>query len=154
MTSVGFSKSNSTIKNGAIICSTVDMCGNVITSHGTPIAPTDVPNKAYVDAATASGIPTINISLAGTAWTQILIFQSGTFNISVKNMVTNGPSATFDIAKNEATRQPAITRNISCAGLTTEERLEIRWVPSTGIELRKNKVGYDGTYQIKYIAND
>jgi hypothetical protein len=35
--------------------------------------------------------------------------------------------------------------------LTTEERIELRWLPNSGIEVRKNKTGYDGTYTIKYI---
>ena len=154
MASVGFSKSNSTIINGVISSSTVDMDGGVITSHGTPISPTDVPNKAYVDAVSAASIPSLNVNLSGVSWVEILTGQTGIFSITVKNMITNGPSASFSIAKNEATRQAAITRNNSCAGLTTEERLEIRWLPSTGIELRKNKIGYDGTYRVQYLEND
>lgn len=154
MSTVGFSKNNSTIKNGVVYNSSINMNGGVIISHGTPTSPLEVANKAYVDSVSSTGIPVINISLSGVVWTQILISQSGDFTISVKNMITNGPSAKFSLSKNEPSRQAAIIRHTSCAGLITEERLEIRWLPNDGIDLRKNKPGYDGTYQIKYIEND
>jgi hypothetical protein len=154
MSTVGFSKSNSTIKNGVILKSIIDMNGSVITSHGTPVADTDVPNKAYVDASSSSGIPSLNITLSSTSWTSVSVLETGDFTVSIKNMVSGGPSGNFLLTKNESSRQASIIRNSSSAGLTTEERLEMIWPINDGIYLRKNKTGYDGTYQIKYISND
>jgi hypothetical protein len=154
MATVGFQKSNSTIQNGRILSSSIDMDGGVISNHALPVAGTDVANKNYVDASSGSGVPSINISLSGVAWTEILLDQEGDISISVKNSITNGPSARFILSKNEPGREASISRLNSCAGTTSEERLEIRWSINDSIELRKNGTNYDGTYVIKYILND
>lgn len=154
MSIVGFSKSNSKIENGNIYNSKIDMNSGIITNHNTPILGTDVVNKNYCDSRSIPSIPSINISLSGTVWTTILLDQDGDFEISVKNMISGGPSARFMLSKNDASRQASIIRVTSCAGVTTEERLEIRWLANDGIDLRKNKPNYDGTYLVKYISNN
>lgn len=128
------------------------MSGGVITNHGTPVNSNDVVNKSYVDSL-SSGIPTVTVTLTGTAYTTILAQQYGDFYISVKNLVSNGPSATFIINKSEASRETTYTRFSSSAGLGTMERLDLRWLPNSGVELRKTNTGYDGQYRVQYILN-
>ena len=155
-----FSNTNSRIKNGSIYSSTIDMgttggSTGVITNHGTPVTGLDVVNKAYCDNNNNSGIPSFNITLSGQTWNNILpTTYEGDITLSVKNSVSNGPSARFSLCKSEASRQASIIRWNSMAGLTTEERLEVRWLANSGIEIRKNGPGYDGSYTIKYILND
>lgn len=145
------SRSNAIIDcGGKITNSTIDMNGDVITNHGTPTNGTDVVNKDYVDSSTG-GVPSISVTLTGTNFTTILSAQSGVFQIYIKNVVTDGPSGAFSLCKSEATRETSFFRFASSPGATTEERLDIRWSPNSGIELRKTGVNYDGDYNIKYI---
>lgn len=145
---------NSKVKNSSITESTIDMDGGVITNHGIPINGTDVVNKDYVDSATGTGIPTVTITLSGTSFVTILSEQKGDIFISVKNIITNGPSASFQLSKSEASKQSSYVRMSSSAGLNTQEKLDIRWSPNSGIELKKTGVNYDGDYKVKYILND
>ncbi len=50
----------------------IDMGGNTITSHGTPVSPTDVVNKAYVDGLTGGGGGT-TVSVSGSDTTPGLL---------------------------------------------------------------------------------
>ena len=154
MSIVGFSRSNSKVENGNIYNSKIDMNGGIITNHNIPINGTDVVNKNYCDSRSSSSIPSFNTSLSGIIWTNILLDQDGDFEISVKNMIPGGPCAKFILSKNEPSRQASIVRVTSCAGITTEERLEIRWLANDGIDIRKNKPNYDGTYLVKYVSNN
>ena len=151
-----FSNTNSRIRNGSIYTTTIDMGNGVITTHGTPVSGLDVVNKDYCDNNNSgSSIPSFNITLSGQTWNNILpTTYEGDITLSVKNSVSNGPSARFSLCKSEASRQASIIRWNSMAGLTTEERLEVRWLANSGIEIRKNGPGYDGSYTIKYILND
>ena len=131
------------------------MSNGVITTHGTPVSGLDVVNKDYCDANITKTIPYIDITLSGQTWNEILpLILDGDIEISVKNIVLSGPSAKFALCKSEAPRQASIIRWSSMAGDTTEERLKIRWLPNTGIELRKDGNGYDGVYRVKYILNE
>lgn len=138
------------VTNSIITNSSVDMNGNIITNHGTPINDTDVVNKAYVD---NNGIPNILINLLGTSYTTILSYLEGNIQITVKNLISGGPSASFNISKSEQTRYMHYIRLTSSAGINTEEKLEIRWNLNSNIELRKTGNNYDGQYRIKYIVN-
>jgi hypothetical protein len=150
-----FSCSNSRIQNGSVFSSDIDMDTGVITNHGTPVAGTDVVNKDYCDGNTTSSIPVITITLLAQTWNNILpTVLDGEVSISIKNVVLFGPCARFTLCKNEQSRQASIVRWSSTAGITTEERLEVRWQPNTGIEVRKNGNGYDGDYNVKYILNE
>ena len=139
------------VTNSNISNSTIDMNGGVITSHGNPVNGSDVVNKDYVDASLTSPTPFVQITLTGTAYTTILSSQSGSALILITNVVTDGPSGSFLLSKSEPTREPSIVRLTTCSGLTTDERLEIKWDTNTGIELRKNGSAYDGLYNIKYV---
>ncbi len=139
---------NGLVTNSSISNSSIDMNGGVITSHGTPVNGTDVANKDYVDSKT---LPVANISLLGTVYSTAINVQSGSLILLVKNLVSDGPSATFLLSKNEPSREASVFRMTSSDGVATNEKLEIRWFPSTGIELRKTGLNYDGQYTIKYL---
>lgn len=147
----GFSKSNSRIENGSLANTSIDMNNKIITTHGTPVSGLDVVNKNYCDGNRGSSVPFFNITLSGVSWTSVFLTQQGLFDITVRNSMTGGPCAKFEVSKNDPSRNASIIRWNSCAGTTTEERLEIRWLPNNGIDIRKNKTGYDGTYTVKYI---
>lgn len=151
MSFLGFTKSNSKIQNGYISNSDIDMNTKVITNHGSPSTGTDVVNKTYCDA--NNKLPIFNTTLNSTSWTNILIDQEGVFTVTVRNGMSGGPCGSFQLAKNHPSRGASIVRYSSSAGITTEERLEIRWLPGSGIDLRKTGVNYDGTYTVNYIEN-
>jgi hypothetical protein len=148
----GFSKSNSRIQNGSIINSSIDMQNRVIVNHALPVSNGDVVNKLYCDANSNNVIPSFNITLSGTLWTtDVFIAQEGVYKVTVKNGMSGGPCAQFELSKNHPSRGASIIRNSSGAGITTEERLEVRWLPTNGIDIRKTGVNYDGTYTVTYI---
>lgn len=146
---------NGKVLNSSIENSNIDMNGGVITSHGTPLNSTDVVNKAYVDSITASGIPLIILSLFSVNYTNILpTVLSGDIFISVKNIVSGGPSASFQLSKSESSKYPSYTRISSSSGINTNEKIDIKWDPGINIQIRKTGQNYDGDYKIKYILND
>jgi len=159
MSTFAFSKANHNIDcggkiaNSAITTTTIDMNGKVITSVGSAINPTDSTNKIYVDDKAASVIPTISVTLTGTSYVLITSILQGDYHISVKNKVPDGPCGAFFLAKSEANRYPSYTRLTSSAGLTTHERLDIRWDPGQGIELKKTGSNYNGNYSVRLIEN-
>jgi len=126
------------------------MNSQVITSIGTPVNSSDSVPKNYVDNLIAIKI----INLTGTNYTTILPNTSGDLTISVVSLVTNGPCGKFFVCKSNPNNVEAnITRINSSAGTTSLEKLQIRWLPNSGIELYKTGNGYDGQYRIKYISN-
>jgi hypothetical protein len=142
------------VNNSFITNTEIDMNGKVITSHGTPVNSQDVANKQYVDASIAVEIIISIATLSGTNYTLISSDLSGDFQIFVKNIILNGPSATFTLVKSESARQPSYTRSGSCPGLTTHERLDVKWDPGDGIRLKKTGVNYNGNYRIKIIKTN
>jgi hypothetical protein len=148
---------NSTVSNSTIITSSIDMNGAVITNGGTPVNPGDLVNKAYADAlvisASGSVISTVTVTLTSTTYTTVISNTVGCFTISVKNVITGGPCATFTLTKNVASKGGNITRTSSSAGLNTYERLSMLWAVNGGIQLKKTGTNYDGTYTCKIISN-
>jgi hypothetical protein len=143
---------NTVISTSSINTSTIDMGGNIITSAGTPINQTDVATKGYVDQ--TNPVFTNTITLTGLATTIMINKTSGCFIISIKNIISGGPSATFTLSKNDSTRQPSLSRTNSSAGLGTLERLFIVWDPGQYPKLYKTGINYDGTYTVKIVFND
>lgn len=137
----------STITNSSIYTSTINMNGGVITNLGVPVNLTDSVNKQYVDDL-VSGVNTIYITLTNTVYTTVSSFTSGTATLDVKNVVSGGPSATFNISKNDQTRFANPTRLTSQAGNTTNEKLEIDWSPNGPLRIKKTGTNYDGQYKI------
>lgn len=135
--------------NSKITKSSIDMNGNTITSIGNITNGTDAVNKNYVDS--LIGITTVTLS--STSYTTILNFLEGDFIIQVKNIISGGPSAKFMVTKSDPSKGMHCIRLNSSAGLITLEKLELRWLVSGYIELRKTDVNYDGQYRVKYISN-
>lgn len=142
---------NGKVNNSSITNSSIDMNGGVITGHGGPVNGTDVVNKDYVDNTLIGGIPTTTITLTGITFSLIIGDQSGSLLLLIKNLIPNGPSATFLLSKSEPGREPSISRFTSSDGLGTNEKLDVRWLPNSGIQLRKTGMNYNGQYRIKYI---
>lgn len=145
------SKANNMILRGKIMSSIIDMNTNKITTVGTPTAGGDAVNKTYCDQNSLSGLPTITITLTGTTWNTIISNTTGVLDLLVANVVTGGPCAKFSVLKNESTRNASIQRWGSVSGTTTDERLEVRWLADSGLELRKNGANYDGQYKVRYF---
>jgi hypothetical protein len=145
---------NSVVTNSSITNSSIDMNGGVITNHGTPVNGTDVVNKDYVDSIAGTGNPVYTVTLTGTAYTLVVNLFKGVVRMQVKNIVTNGPSASFELSKSESSQDPSYVRTMSSAGIGTNERLHARWIPGSGIEIKKSGVNYDGQYKVKIDSLD
>jgi hypothetical protein len=152
MSTPAFSKNNSTIRRGQLLSCIIDMGTNRITDLGNPIGVQDATPRYYVDQAVANGTPTVTITLSGTTWNMFILNQTGTFDILVTNIVSGGANAKFTIMKPDASRNASIQRWGSNAGTTTLERLEMQWLPNSGVEIRKNGSGHDGQYKIRYFS--
>lgn len=90
----------------------------------------------------------ITVTLTGTAWSLVLDEDFGSFFISVKNEVVDGPSANFAITKNRTTGLPSVVTLASVPGVGTGEVLELRWLSGGDIELHKTGINYDGDYRV------
>jgi hypothetical protein len=139
---------SSSISNCAITTSSIDMNSANITSVRDPILPQDAATKKYVD---DLGIVLSTITLSGVATSQISPRLKGSFVITVSNVVLNGPSATFHVTKNEASREAHVVRITACPGISTNTFLKITWPPTLGIFLMKTNTSFDGSYNIKLM---
>lgn len=144
----------SKINNSSISNTSINMSNGTITNHGTPLNPTDVANKNYVDSLFGANFLTANVMLTGTAYSPVPIsVLRGQIRVSVVNIVTNGPCASFEFSKNTSTEFPSQHRFSSSAGLTTFERLEMQWLPGESLSIRKTGANYNGLYNIKIYVN-
>lgn len=144
---------NVNVTNSTITTSSLDMDNKTITNVHDPIQQQDAATKSYVD---ALGIYILDINLTGTEFelvsnAQYGPFLKGSFNITITNVIMNGPCATFNVSKNEVSQPGHVVRMTSSPGLITHESFRIRWQPNKGIELQKTGNNYDGTYRIKLI---
>ena len=149
---------NSSISNNIITTSQIRTCtidmlstsGNFqnITNAATPIQPNDVVIKSYVD---DLGISIANYTLSNTLGSLISSNLSGSYIITVKNLVLNGPSAVFNITKNEQGVCGQVARTAAAPGIGTRVTLDISWPSNSGILLFKNGPQYDGSYKVKIM---
>ena len=139
---------NNSINNSIITTSSLDMNLQNITSVKDPINPQDAATKKYVD---DLGVVISNISLSGTSSTLISSNLSGSYIITVKNIIINGPSATFHVTKISSTLNAQCNRISASPGYLSTITLFVTWPPSSGIYLNKNGSLYDGSYQIKIM---
>lgn len=139
---------NNSISNSIITTSSLDMNLENITSVKDPVNPQDAATKQYVD---DLGIVLSNISLSGTTGTLISSNQNGSYIITVKNLVINGPSATFSVTKTSTTLNAQCNRISASPGYSSTITLFVTWPPNDGIYLNKNGSLYDGSYQIKIM---
>ena len=129
------------------------MSGGIISNHDTPVVPTDVANKYYVDLRTTILQGPFVVTLTGSSFTQISTDLTGNFTVNIISVVSNGPSATFLVVKSDSSTYPGFTRTVSIPGTTTNEKLDLKWDPGSGIFLKKTGVNYDGNYKIAIIKN-
>jgi hypothetical protein len=144
---------NNIITNSAISTSSLDMLdssGNYqnITNVAMPIAPHDAAIKQYVD---DLNIRIINHTLNNTTGTVITSDLSGSFVVTVTNLVMNGPSATFHITKNTPSVCGHIMRHTLSPGITSLTTLDITWPAFSGPILSKSNNSYDGSYKVKIM---
>lgn len=152
-TDCGGKMNNSTITNSNIYMKNdgsgiLTMGGAKITNVALPTNPSDVATKNYVDISTGNVSSIIQVTLTGTNYSLITSSLSGVVSLSIKNSVSGGPSAIFNISKNEQLVIGNPTRISSSAGLNTYERLKIRWLANSGLELQKTGNNYDGIYNV------
>jgi hypothetical protein len=144
---------NSIISSSAIYSSSIDMlstAGNYqnITNAAMPINPNDVCIKLYVD---NLGISINDITLTGTQGTMISNTNSGSFVITITNLVLNGPSATFHITKNNPLISGHVVRHTLSPGTGSNTTLNITWLANDGPRLFKSDINYDGSYRVKIM---
>lgn len=139
---------SSSVGNSVITTSLIDMDLENITNVKDPILLQDAATKNYVD---SLGIVLSTITLTNTDLTLISTNQSGSFVITITNLILNGPSGIFNITKNNSTRLAQINRLVSSPGYSTDISLNITWPISDGIYLNKTGSNYDGSYRIKII---
>lgn len=95
----------------------------------------------------------VTVTLTGTAYSIITTETEGSFLLSVKNDVTDGPAANFSITKNEPGQLPSITTITSAPGVGTGEFLELQWNTAGDLELHKTGINYDGDYTVTIFGN-
>jgi hypothetical protein len=147
------SVSNNIITTSQISACTIDMLstsGNYqnITNVEHPVLNHDAATKFYVD---SLGISIANYTLSNTFGTLISSNLSGSFVIIVKNLILNGPSAIFNITKNEQGICGQVARTAAAPGTGSYVTLDISWPSNSGIFLFKNGAQYDGSYKVKIM---
>lgn len=150
---INTSVSNSSITTTSITASSIDMlstAGNYqpITNVQHPELPHDAATKFYVD---SLGISINNFTLTSTQGTLISSNQSGSYVITVKNQVLNGPSAVFNVSKNEPGNCGHVARTVASPGTNSKTVLDIFWPVNSGIYLKKTGLTFDGSYQVKVM---
>ena len=149
---------NSTITNNiltasSIKSSSIDMLstsGNYqnITNVATPIHPNDVVIKSYVD---SLGIVIADYTLVGTIGTLVSSSVSGSFVVTVTNLIMGGPSAVFHITNNGSGNCGQVMRTVGAPGTDKMTTLDITWSANTGPVLFKTSANFDGSYKVKII---
>jgi hypothetical protein len=141
---------NTSIGNCIINTSSLDMLDSLgqyqrITNVASPINPHDVVIKEYIDTFTNNQ----TITLTGTNGTLISSILYGSYIITVKNIVNNGPSAIYNLSKKNQSVLPHRIRMNSCPDIATSTYLNVTWNIGEGIILSKTTGSFDGNYDIK-----
>ncbi len=138
---------NSTIVNSSISTSFIDMNLENITSVKDPILPQDAATKQYVDNLVGF-FKTTDVNLSGTSGSFVFSPTRGSFVVKVSNLVTNGPSALFNISKSEHPKDGQVHRINASPGNSSDTTLLVDWSANSGIYLRKTSDLYDGSYNV------
>lgn len=144
---------NNVITRSAISRSSIDMLDHLgnyqnITNVATPINPNDAVIKKYVD---DLGIRLKDYNLLNTTGTLLTNDTGGSFVVTVTNLVSDGPSATFHITKNTPSICGHVVRHTLSPGLGSLTTLDIKWPQNSGPILVKSNDSYDGTYRVKIM---
>lgn len=144
---------NNVITTSKISTSSIDMLDNLgnyqnITNVATPINPNDAVIKKYVD---DLGIRLKDYNLLNTTGTLLTNDTGGSFVVTVTNLVSGGPSATFHITKNTPSICGHVVRHTLSPGLVSLTTLDIKWPQNSGPILVKSNDSYDGTYRVKIM---
>ena len=91
-------------------------------------------------------------TLSGTTYIEISTKLIGNEIVNICSKVEDAPNALFYISKNDQTKNSAITKLISSNG-SYNEKIELRWLPNTGIEIHKNSNNYDGLYEVTTLID-
>ena len=86
-----------------------------------------------------------------TTGTLVSTSLSGSFVITVTNLVLGGPSAVFNVTNNGSGNCGQVMRTVAAPGNDKATTLDIKWPGNTGILLNKTKLNYDGSYRIKIM---
>jgi len=143
----------SVFTGGVIRTSSIDMlssAGNFqfISNVRSPLLPNDAAIKQYVD---NLGIVINDITLVQTNNTSIGNNNIGSYTVTITNLVTNGPSGTFHITKNDASITGHVNRITACPGSGSTCLLNISWPSYSTPLLSKTSNLYDGAYRVKLI---
>lgn len=137
---------DSQINHSSIANSTLDMANQRITSVSEPLVGSDSATKQYVD---SLGIRFNDIVLTGVNKSVISTVVRGSFVVTVTNSVQGGPTAIFNVTKNNSDVAASVTRTAMTPGHDNMTGLDIIWPPSQGIQLYKSTSAYNGNYIIK-----
>jgi len=145
--------SNNIITNSVINTSSLDMLSSTgnfqrITNVQSPILPNDAVIKSYVD---SLGIVIADYTLVGTMGTLISTSLSGSFVVTVSNLVLGGPSAVFNITNNGSNNCGQVMRTVGAPGNDKSTTLDLVWPANTGPILFKTNPNYDGSYRVKIM---
>ena len=144
---------NVTLSNSMITKSSIDMLDSAgslqrITNVQDPVNNQGVATKQYIDNLT---IKVFQVTLNGIIDTIISNELYGTRTVYITNIITNGPCATFTISKNNASKQPHVSRLNASKGTNSNIYLTISWNVNSGITIRKTDTMYDGLYLVKIV---
>ena len=141
----------SSIGNCSITTSSLDMDLKNITNVKDPINPQDAATKKYVD---DLEIYYYSVDLIGT--TPVLVHTPnpnfGSFVITIKNLIPNGPSGVFHVTKNNPSKTAHIVRTVASPGPSTVF-LNVSWPANGGIYLNLTKLetSVNGSYKVKIM---
>jgi len=138
----------SSIGNCRITTSSLDMNMANITSVKDPINPQDAATKQYVD---DLDIRFATVTLTGTDSTVISSNIKGSYTITIRNLIANGPSGIFHVTKSEAPQSAHIVRTVAAPGVGTTITLRLSWPPNSGILMQKTGANFDGSYRVKIM---
>lgn len=137
-----------TIGNCSISTSSLDMNNQNITSVKDPVQQQDAATKQYVD---DLGIRFNETTLNGTTPNVIFDDKTGSFIVTITNIIIDGPSGIFHVTKNRQGSESHIVRTVAAPGWSTNTLLQITWPPNSGILLSKTDNNYNGQYRIKIM---
>jgi len=141
----GSTVQNTIIAGSEIFNTSIDMNNRPITSVNPPVNGTDAANKNYVD---ALKVVFTDVTLTGQVETIISNAVKGSFLILVTSNVLGGPSAVFNVTRND-TGPGQVFRTVASPGTNSNCGLYLNW--DNQLVLYKSENGFDGSYTVKTI---